>query len=248
MEADPYHFLVREPAPLRGSVTQAVTASLREAIVTLTLKPGEVLDKSAICARLGVSRFPVSEALARLQTEGLVEILPQRSSTVSRVKMAEVLEYMLIRKALEGEAVRVLTLFQQPALMERIRQNLQQQRAAVGNGDRDGFHELDLLFHDLLSESMGLARLKTIIEGARSNLDRARRLLITPRRHAVSLAEHEAITSSLEQGDAAGAVKAMRAHIDLVVRELLEFAREQPALFADGDAFRDKDLPAFPFG
>jgi len=104
----PYKFLVNAAAPQRGSVTQSVTEQLRSAIVGLDLKPGELLDKGLICERLGVSRFPVSEALARLQTEGLVEIMPQRGSMVSRVRIGDVVEFMLIRKALESEAIRVL--------------------------------------------------------------------------------------------------------------------------------------------
>src|SRR6188768_2110621 len=104
----PYKFLVSVSPPERGNVTASVTAALRHAIVTLELKPGEILDKGAICERLGVSRFPVSEAFARLQTEGLVDIMPQRGSMVSRVKFTDVVEFMLIRKALEGEAIRVL--------------------------------------------------------------------------------------------------------------------------------------------
>ena len=111
MEAGPYHFLTAPATPTRGNVTVYVTDALRQAIVTLDLRPGEVIDKGAICERLGVSRFPVSEALARLQAEGLVDILPQRGSTVSLVRIADVLEYMLIRKALEAEAVRVVIFY-----------------------------------------------------------------------------------------------------------------------------------------
>lgn len=76
MEASPYHFLTAPATPTRGNVTVYVTDALRQAIVTLDLRPGEIIDKGAICERLGVSRFPVSEALARLQTEGLVDISP----------------------------------------------------------------------------------------------------------------------------------------------------------------------------
>ena len=82
-EETSYHFLTPLATPTRGNVTVFVTDMLRQAIVTLQLKPGEVIDKNALCDRLGVSRFPVSEALARLQAEGLVDILPQRGTTVS---------------------------------------------------------------------------------------------------------------------------------------------------------------------
>ncbi len=176
-----YDFLAA-PAPPRGSVTQTVTEQLRRAIVTLELKPGAVLDKGAICARLGVSRFPVSEALARLQAEGLVDILPQRGSVVSHVRIAHVEEYMLIRKALESEAVRVLVGRSATALVDDLRANLAAQRDASERGDRDSFHAFDLDFHDMLSSGLRFSKVRTAIDAARANLDRARRLIITPRR------------------------------------------------------------------
>ena len=103
-----YAFL--EPLGLtgRGGTTERVLAVLREAIIGFELAPGEDIDKSALCERLGVSRFPVSEALARLQGEGLVEILPQRGTRVSRIRLAEVRQSMFIRRALESQAVRTL--------------------------------------------------------------------------------------------------------------------------------------------
>ncbi|MFC5085792.1 GntR family transcriptional regulator [Microvirga arabica] len=46
--------------------------------------------QGAVCLALGVSRFPVSEALARLATEGLVEILPQRGTRAARIRLPEI--------------------------------------------------------------------------------------------------------------------------------------------------------------
>src|SRR5436190_19165039 len=136
-DASPYSFLSTPATPTRGNVTVFVTDTLRQAIVTLDLKPGETLDKGAICERLGVSRFPVSEALARLQAEGLVEIMPQRGSLVSRVRIGDVVEYMLIRKALESEAVRALVARRPPGVLERLEANLAEQTAAARSGDRE---------------------------------------------------------------------------------------------------------------
>ena len=77
-KAKTYGFLGRPEAAPRASASARVTDVLREAIVSMELKPGEPVDKLAMCERLGLSRFPVSEALSRLQQEGLVEIEPQR--------------------------------------------------------------------------------------------------------------------------------------------------------------------------
>lgn len=231
----PYPFLLRPIASPRGSVTQHVTEVLREAIVTLDLQPGEVIDKGAVCERLGVSRFPVSEALARLSTEGLVDILPQRGSVVSRIRIADVNEYMLIRRALECEAVRALVASSTPDLLEKLRHVMAYQGAAAEIGDRAGFHARDLDFHDVLVGAMGFAKVKAIVESARANLDRARRLIITPRRLVHTLSEHQAIYDAIAAGDADAAEAAMRAHIGAVMTELMEFAADNPELFADGD-------------
>lgn len=232
--ASPYHFLERDAGVTRGNVTVHVTNALRRAIVTMAFAPGEVLDKGAICAQLGVSRFPVSEALARLAGEGLVDILPQRGSVVSRIRIGDVSQYMLIRKALEGEAMRAAAIAPPPDLFAEIAANLAGQKAAADAGDRETFHLFDLEFHDILFEALGFDKVRPIIESARANLDRARRMILTPRRLAVTFAEHEAIVAALRQGDGEQAAAAMRRHLDGVMVELLAFARDNPDLFADG--------------
>lgn len=249
MEASPYHFLTAPTTPTRGNVTVYVTDVLRQAIVTLDLQPGDVIDKNAICERLGVSRFPVSEALARLQAEGLVDILPQRGSTVSLVRIADVLEYMLIRKSLEAEAVRVVTDNPSPELIDTLQRSISYQRAAVDIDDQQGFHERDIEFHDIIFGDMRFSKVKGVIENTRANLDRARRLILTPRRLEVTLAEHKAVYDGIAAGDAPRAAAAMRAHIDSVMAELIAFAVDHTELFADGASLReDPAYATFPFG
>lgn len=245
--ASPYSFLVRPPALTRGSVTADVTNAIRHAIVTLALPPGSTIDKSLICAELGVSRFPVSEALARLQIEGLVDIAPQRGSTVSLVRLADVREYMLIRKGLESEALRVLIGSHDASLVEALHANISAQREAAERDDAETFHQIDVEFHDIIYRSMQLTKVKTIIDSARANLDRARRLIITPRRLALTIAEHQAILDGIVAQDQDQATRAIRAHIDAVMVELFAFARGHPGLFADG-ATLGSDSDSFPFG
>jgi GntR family transcriptional regulator, rspAB operon transcriptional repressor len=244
-----YRFLLPPASPSRGNVTSYVTDALRDAIVRLDLAPGEVLDKGAICERLGVSRFPVSEALARLQAEGLVDILPQRGSTVSLVRIADVLEYMVIRKALESEAVRIVVSNPAPGLVEQLQRNMSYQRAAAEIDDNDGFHQRDLEFHHLILGAMRFIKIKVVIENARANLDRARRLILNPRRLSVTIAEHQAILDGIIAEDPLAAAAALRRHIDTVMVELIAFARLHPELFADGQQMVDTPgYDGFPFG
>jgi hypothetical protein len=101
-KTEQYSFLDPLNRGPRGKTSEQVERSLRSAIVALEFAPGEFIDKGLVCARLGVSRFPVSEALARLAVEGLVEIIPQRGTRAARIRLAEIKEAMLIRKALEA--------------------------------------------------------------------------------------------------------------------------------------------------
>jgi DNA-binding GntR family transcriptional regulator len=246
-EAGPYDFLPSAGTFARGSVTLDVTNTLRQAIVALDFTPGAVLDKTAICTQLGVSRFPVSEALARLAEEGLVDIAPQRGSTVSLVRIADVREYMLIRKGLESEALRVLIGKHDADVIAALHANMAAQREAAARDDAETFHQIDVDFHDIIFRTMRLSKVKAIIDRARANLDRARRLIITPRRLALTIAEHQAIFDGILAADAPQAIAAIRAHIDAVMVELFAFAAEQPDLFADGADFTP-DTDDFPFG
>jgi DNA-binding GntR family transcriptional regulator len=246
-EASPYSFLVKPPTLARGNVTSDVTAIIRQAIVTLAMPPGSSIDKTALCAELGVSRFPVSEALARLAADGLVDIAPQRGSTVSLVRIADVREYMLIRKGLESEALRVFIGRHDTDLIAELHANMAAQREVAARDDAETFHQIDLEFHDIVFRAMQFSKIKTIIDGARANLDRARRLIITPRRLALTIAEHQSIFDGILAQNREQASSALRNHIDSVMVELFAFAREHPELFADG-ATLGTDQDSFPFG
>jgi DNA-binding GntR family transcriptional regulator len=224
-------------APARsGGATDRVVDALREAIVTLELPPGATLDKSELTQRFGVSRFPVAEALNRLKAEGLVDIKPQSGSTVSLIRLADVRENMFLRRALEAETVALLAGRENASLIAELKRNLRYQKVAVDAEDRPGFHRLDLAFHDLLIAALGYRRVRSTVEKARLALDRVRRLLGSPRRHAVTYDEHCAIVAALEANDPQAARVAMTVHIDAVMIELEAFSGSHPEVFGDGDA------------
>jgi DNA-binding GntR family transcriptional regulator len=218
---------------LQAGATERVADALREAIVSLELAPGSVLDKAQLTARFGVSRFPVAEALNRLKAEGLVDIKPQSGSTVSLIRLADAHENMFLRRALESESVARLASLRNPALLADLDRSLRYQKAAMEADDRPGFHELDLAFHDMLIAAVGYRRVRAIVESARLMLDRARRLLISPRRHAETFTEHRAIVEAIRAGDPDAARAAMAAHIDSVMAELETFSTTHPQVFAD---------------
>ena len=230
--SNPYVALQKVKGGERGSLTDAVELALREAIVTLVLEPGMMIDKLAVCERMGVSRFPVSAALARLEHAGLVEVLPQRGTRVKPIALHDISQHLFIRSALEVETVRAVALMRDSATIDALAVNLDQQRDVAGNGERLSFHVLDLAFHEIMLDAVNLPRVKEIVAVSRNALDRARQLLASPERLVHTLDEHERIFAAIRVGNADTAAKAMHDHLDEVVAELHRSAKERPDLFA----------------
>ena len=223
-----YAFLPPLARQGRGGTVQRVQDVVRDAIVRLELPPGTAIDKAALCARLGVSRFPVSEALGRLAAEGFVEVLPQRGTRVARIDLADCRQAMFIRRALEAEAIRAIVPRADATLLAALDRNLREQEAALGSDHRGRFHELDLELHELLLGFLGYERVKNAVEAARASLDRARLFMCTPTRQLSTFAEHQAILAAMKRRDPAAAVQAMESHLDAVMNELVDFAGRNP--------------------
>ena len=214
-----------------GRATERVLSAVRQAIVELELLPGAAIDKAALCERFGVSKFPVSDALARLQTEGLVEILPQRGTRVARIRASDLVEAMFIRRPLEIEMVRTLAPDASDAWLAELEMNLDYQAVTIERGDRRAFHRHDLAFHELMLRELAFPRVTAAVDAARNSLERARRMLSSPRRHADTLREHKAIFAALKQRDPDAAGQAMNAHLRAVLSELTALADANPAIF-----------------
>jgi GntR family transcriptional regulator, rspAB operon transcriptional repressor len=230
--SSPYDALHKIKSDERGSLTDAVEEALRQAIVTLALEPGMMIDKLAVCERMGVSRFPVSSALARLEHAGLVEVLPQRGTRVKPIALEDLRQHLFIRSALEVETVRVVAKKRDARTIDALSLNLDQQRIALNAGQRLAFHALDLAFHQIMLDAISLPRVKEIVAVSRNALDRARQLLASPERLVHTFAEHERIFEAIRSGKAEAAAKAMHDHLDQVVAELRRSASERPDLFA----------------
>ena len=215
-----------------GTLANRVYLSLREAIVGLRYAPGEVLRKAEVCAALNVSRSPVSGAVARLAADGLVDVHPQAGTYVSRISMAEIREGAFIREALELAAIEHVARRVTDEQIGLLKRNLRIQRVMLDDGDQTGFYEHDAQMHELLLAFTSYRRLCRISESVRSQLDRARQLLLpAPGRLQEAYREHEAVVRALEARDAERAREALRHHLGQLVTMLTTLATREPALF-----------------
>lgn len=215
-----------------GSLAQRVYLSLKEAILTLSYGPGDILRKPEICAALGVSRSPVAEAVARLQAEHLVTVMPQAGTFVARLSMQEVREGAFLREALELAAVELVARTITEDQLVLLRRNLRVQAAHVADHDFAGFYQQDAAMHALILSFTGFRRLSSLAESAWVHVNRARRLVLpTPGRVEETLEEHHAILAALEAHDPAAARTATRLHLGQLIAILEPIAATRRDLF-----------------
>jgi DNA-binding GntR family transcriptional regulator len=81
--------------------TLYVQKVLREKILSYKLAPGSKFNQEELAKEFGVSRTPVVKALHKLETEGLVDNIPQRGFFVHQLSIKELLELFTLREALE---------------------------------------------------------------------------------------------------------------------------------------------------
>lgn len=83
------------------TLTERAYRALEEQIVTLRLKPSQVLSEQMLSATFNIGRTPIREALQRLAREGLVAILPRKGVLVSDINPRNQLLVLEVRRELE---------------------------------------------------------------------------------------------------------------------------------------------------
>jgi DNA-binding GntR family transcriptional regulator len=140
---------------------------IRHAIITGELTPGETLREAGLAERIGVSRTPVREALARLSNEGLVLVERYRRARVAQFAGPDVAEVFRLRAKLEGHgarrAARRIT-EAQLAELEGIEAQMEAAFADLGwNRHLADFDRLNNEFHALIARAADSPRLERIL-------------------------------------------------------------------------------------
>ena len=216
----------------RGSLAERVYQILRDAILTMAYPPGMVLKKAEICAQLGVSRSPASEALARLAAEGLVDIIPQSGTRVSRFSMEAIREATFLREALETAAVARVALQHSEAQLAAMARTVRLHELLLQDRDFAGIYQADEEFHAQLMQATGFPGLASVVADVSLQLKRARLLLLPEEGRAEeTLHEHRAILAAVQAGDAEAARRAMSGHLSQLIARIEPLEKKYPEIF-----------------
>jgi DNA-binding GntR family transcriptional regulator len=213
-------------APLAPATTASVLAQrLREAIDAGRWPPGELLRQEQIAAEYGVSRIPVREALAMLQSEGLLDVAHYRGARVSRPQAQEIDELFDLRLLVEGDLLtRALGRHDQRSLRELTRL----QDALEDADDRLGWISGDIAFHEALYRPAERPRSLALFRQLRAPIDRFSVQALGPGARKQGWAdEHRGLIAAVAAGDAAAARTILEDHLQATRTVVLAACSEQ---------------------
>jgi DNA-binding GntR family transcriptional regulator len=204
----------------RGAYT-----TLHAAIVAGELNPGERLIEEELAERLGRSRGAVREAILRLGHDGLVVRERNRGARVRRFTLAEAIEILEARAALESLAAGYAALRRTEAQADELRSLVDDMQDLHRAGELLAASERNALMHRRILEISDHRIARDICSRLNSQMVRFQfRTVLAPGRAQRSLAEHRRIVTAIAAGDRKAAGDAMREHLTSVASTLEDVA------------------------
>ncbi|ABD54322.1 GntR family transcriptional regulator [Jannaschia sp. CCS1] len=190
-----------------------LTAQLRRMAADFEIKPEERIVEGEMAKRLDVSRTPLREALNRLVSEGYLTNTGGRGFFCRALTPDRILDLYETRAALECEALRLTIARATDADIAGLSETL---NSAMLNADRLELLEMDEAFHIGLTQLAGNGELTRLLENINGRIRYVRMIgLNAGDGVSAQLAAHRNILRAVEARDLAGALAALRAHIEL---------------------------------
>lgn len=202
--------------------------ALREEILDGDLAPGAVLAEVEQSTRIGVSRTPLREALARLVADGLVAPQAGRGLVVTRVSVDTIHELFELRRALDETAARLAAKRRDPdvfaaleAEFQSVPEELNSTKSALA-----AYYDLVARLDAAIDGAVANPHLVAAIENLRTHLARIRRLAKDDHeRLRAAAGEHLMIVQAIRAGDAELAAHATHVHLHHALRHALTTTR-----------------------
>lgn len=186
---------------------------IKEKVVTLELPPSAVIDEQLLMEELDLGRTPIREALQRLDSEGLVNVVPRRGTFVSDISITDLQKIFELRIVLEGFCARLAAQRITDDQLERI-ETVLRDLEELQNGDSPALMSVDKRFHRLLYRAAGNEFLTEALDRL---YDLSLRLwyLVLARLDDVrdSIEQHHRILEALREGDSEQAEFLVQSHI-----------------------------------
>lgn len=151
--------LGKQSLPSPATKEEYVYDVLRIAILNCELRPGTRLVMDRLSEELGTSPIPIRSALQRLQSEGLVEIIPHTGAAVADLSPGAITELFTLAAALESIVMRVLAPSITLSGLEQLQQLVTSLDDVITGAEDNNWTSWDLAFHSMLANMTGMTLL-----------------------------------------------------------------------------------------
>lgn len=197
--------------PLRDVVFN----TLRQAILTGDLKPGERLMEIHLANKLGVSRTPIREAIHKLELEGLVTIIPRRGAEVAQITEKSMKDVLEVRRSLDALCVELACDRITGDDLDALKTACDNFELSIKTKDFKKIAHADVALHNIIARATNNQRLIQLINNLSEQMYRYRFEYIKDiGQHQRLIEEHRMIYESIVKKDKEGASQAAHVHID----------------------------------
>lgn len=198
------------------SLTDEIANIIRERILKGEYRIGEKIKETQIATELQVSRTPIREAFKLLETEGLIDYVPNRGCFAKGFTKQDIEDIYAVRKALEVLSVEwavnritdeeVARLQEQSDLMEFYTSRKESKKVLEINSD----------FHGIIYNAAGSRFMAQVLRSYKEYIERTRQVIHSEQREYLNeiLTEHKAILDAIKDRDLERAKAAMAEHLD----------------------------------
>lgn len=197
--------------PLRDVVFN----TLRQAILTGELKPGERLMEIHLANKLGVSRTPIREAIRRLELEGLVTMIPRRGAEVAQITEKSLKDVLEVRRALDALSVELACDRISSEELMALAVACDTFESATKTRDPKKIAQADVALHDIIVKATANSRLVQLVNNLSEQMYRYRFEYIKDEStHEQLVKEHRVLYESIRSKDKETAARTAKLHID----------------------------------
>lgn len=147
---------MEQSTPEKTLTAEEVYQTLRSEILTLRIRPGEMLPENMLVSRFGLSRTPIRSIIVRLSQEGLIVQQGRKGNYVSLIDLDMAEQMIFLRLQLEIAAFSHLIRHSDTMLLVHLRENLDEQlRVSTSSEPVEHFYQVDSAFHGMCMEAAG---------------------------------------------------------------------------------------------
>ncbi len=222
MLEDNYNIKLNDYQPLGDVVFQ----TLRRAIITGELGPGERLMETKLADKLGVSRTPIREAIKKLEQEGLVIMIPRKGAQVAQFTEKDIKDVLEVRAALEALAARLACQRMDDRDFLKLQLAIAEYNYAAKQNDLEMMIEKDVEFHDIICNATENDKLISMFNSLKEQVNRYRIAYLKNEEEDNTVEEeHNSILEALKNKDEALASKLASQHINTQCEAITDFVK-----------------------